>query len=79
MPATVAGVCCGWMVGCGAEVSVIVYSLEIGHAVHPAPGGRRMAVIPNKLVSAANGIDYACREVGEGTVPLVLLQHLRPR
>ena len=33
--------------------------------------------IPNKLVSAANGPDYAYREVGEGTVPLVLLQHFR--
>jgi pimeloyl-ACP methyl ester carboxylesterase len=35
------------------------------------------AELPNKLVSAANGIDYAYREVGEGTVPLVLLQHFR--
>ena len=33
--------------------------------------------LPNKLVSAANGIDYAYREAGEGTVPLVLLQHFR--
>ena len=32
---------------------------------------------PNKLVSAANGIDYAYRETGEGDVPLVLLQHFR--
>jgi len=32
---------------------------------------------PNKLVSAANGIDYTYRETGEGTVPLVLLQHFR--
>jgi pimeloyl-ACP methyl ester carboxylesterase len=32
---------------------------------------------PNKLVSAANGIDYAYRETGEGAVPLVLLQHFR--
>jgi pimeloyl-ACP methyl ester carboxylesterase len=32
--------------------------------------------IPNKLVSA-NGVDYAYREVGEGEVPLVLLQHFR--
>ncbi len=32
---------------------------------------------PNKLISAANGIDYAYRETGEGTVPLVLLQHFR--
>jgi pimeloyl-ACP methyl ester carboxylesterase len=35
------------------------------------------AELPNKLVSAANGVDYAYREAGEGTVPLVLLQHFR--
>jgi pimeloyl-ACP methyl ester carboxylesterase len=33
--------------------------------------------LPNKLVSAANGIDYAYRETGEGAVPLVLFQHFR--
>jgi pimeloyl-ACP methyl ester carboxylesterase len=35
--------------------------------------------LPNRLVSAANGVDYACRDTGgsEGTVPLVLLQHFR--
>jgi pimeloyl-ACP methyl ester carboxylesterase len=32
---------------------------------------------PNKLVGAANGVDYAYREAGEGGVPLVLLQHFR--
>jgi pimeloyl-ACP methyl ester carboxylesterase len=32
---------------------------------------------PNRVVSTANGIDYAYREVGEGTPPLVLLQHFR--
>jgi pimeloyl-ACP methyl ester carboxylesterase len=32
---------------------------------------------PNKLVSAANGIDYAYREAGDGGVPLVLLPHFR--
>ncbi len=31
----------------------------------------------NSVVSAANGIDYACRQVGEGTPALVLLQHFR--
>jgi pimeloyl-ACP methyl ester carboxylesterase len=31
---------------------------------------------PNSIVSAANGIDYAYREVGDGE-PLVLLQHFR--
>jgi pimeloyl-ACP methyl ester carboxylesterase len=33
--------------------------------------------LPNRLVSAANGIDYAYRETGEGSVPLILLQHFR--
>src|ERR1700737_1029075 len=32
---------------------------------------------PNVLVSAPNGIDYAYRDVGEGAIPLVLLQHFR--
>jgi pimeloyl-ACP methyl ester carboxylesterase len=32
---------------------------------------------PNRVISAANGIDYAYREVGEGTPTLVLLQHFR--
>jgi pimeloyl-ACP methyl ester carboxylesterase len=30
-----------------------------------------------KVVGAANGFDYAYRDVGSGTVPLVLLQHFR--
>jgi pimeloyl-ACP methyl ester carboxylesterase len=33
--------------------------------------------LANKLVSSANGVDYGYREAGEGTVPLVLLQHFR--
>ncbi len=33
--------------------------------------------LPNKSVRAANGIDYAYRDQGEGAVPLVLLQHFR--
>ena len=36
--------------------------------------------LPNKLVRAANGIDYACRDTGAGAsggVPLVLFQHFR--
>jgi len=32
---------------------------------------------PNRVVRASNGIDYAYREIGEGTPPLVLLQHFR--
>jgi pimeloyl-ACP methyl ester carboxylesterase len=34
-------------------------------------------VAPNRVINAANGIDYAYRQVGEGTQPLVLLQHFR--
>jgi pimeloyl-ACP methyl ester carboxylesterase len=34
-------------------------------------------VTPNRVVTAANGVDYAYREVGNGTPPLVLLQHFR--
>jgi pimeloyl-ACP methyl ester carboxylesterase len=33
--------------------------------------------VPNKTVSAANGVDYAYRKIGDGAVPLVLLQHFR--
>ncbi len=33
--------------------------------------------LPNRLVSAPNGVDYAYRDAGEGDVPLILLQHFR--
>jgi pimeloyl-ACP methyl ester carboxylesterase len=33
--------------------------------------------LPNKLVSAASGVEYAYRDAGDGPVPLVLLQHFR--
>jgi pimeloyl-ACP methyl ester carboxylesterase len=32
---------------------------------------------PNQVISAANGVDYVYRETGDGTSPLVLLQHFR--
>jgi pimeloyl-ACP methyl ester carboxylesterase len=32
---------------------------------------------PNQVIHADNGIAYAYREIGSGTVPLVLLQHFR--
>jgi len=41
------------------------------------PMATTYAALPNKLVSAANGVDYAYREAGDGEVPLVLLQHFR--
>src|SRR5215469_7891766 len=37
----------------------------------------RYSESPNKLVSAASGIDFAYREVVEGEVPVILLQHFR--
>ncbi len=42
----------------------------------PSPSSEYLAA-PNRVVSAANGIDYAYRQVGEGTPALVLLQHFR--
>jgi len=35
------------------------------------------AEAPNRTVSAADGIEYAYRDVGRGEVPLLLLQHFR--
>jgi pimeloyl-ACP methyl ester carboxylesterase len=32
---------------------------------------------PNRLITSASGIDFAYREVGQGAVPLILLQHFR--
>ena len=38
---------------------------------------RSYAECSNQRVSAANGVGYAFRELGDGAVPLVLLQHFR--
>ena len=40
---------------------------------------RAYSGLPNKLVSATNGVEYAYRDAGEGRggVPLVLLNHFR--
>jgi pimeloyl-ACP methyl ester carboxylesterase len=40
-------------------------------------GDRAYSALPHKLVSAANGVDYAYRDTGEGEVALVLLNHFR--
>jgi len=32
---------------------------------------------PNQRVRAANGVEYAYRDTGDGPVPLLLLQHFR--
>jgi pimeloyl-ACP methyl ester carboxylesterase len=39
--------------------------------------GLSYGTAPNQFIHADNGIDYAFREIGTGTVPLVLLQHFR--
>jgi pimeloyl-ACP methyl ester carboxylesterase len=39
--------------------------------------GETYAELSNQTVSAANGVEYMYRDVGEGGVPLVLLQHFR--
>src|ERR1700691_5309024 len=33
--------------------------------------------LPNQLISAANGVEYAYRDAGSGPLPLILLQHFR--
>ena len=46
----------------------------------PATRGSSSSSLPNKLVRAANGVDYAYRDTGPGAgggVPLVLFQHFR--
>ena len=35
------------------------------------------SALPNKLVSAESGVDYAYREAGQGELPLILFQHFR--
>src|SRR5204862_5904054 len=42
-----------------------------------SPTAAEYMASPNRVLSAANGIDYAYRDLGEGTPPLVLLQHFR--
>jgi pimeloyl-ACP methyl ester carboxylesterase len=33
--------------------------------------------LPNQRIKAANGVEYTYRQMGDGSVPLVLLQHFR--
>jgi hypothetical protein len=52
------------------------------HLMRPADNEGKLAVnsyssLPNEMVSAPNGVDYAYRAAGQGGVPLVLLQHFR--
>jgi len=42
-----------------------------------ATTGLSYGTAPIQVIRADNGIDYAYREIGTGTVPLVLLQHFR--
>ena len=52
-----------------------------GRAAVPHAGrmSQTYSALPNDIVRAANGIDYACRDTGghDGVTPLVLLQHFR--
>ncbi|MEA3191653.1 MAG: hypothetical protein QOD77_2288, partial [Thermoplasmata archaeon] len=41
------------------------------------PKVRSYSECPTKMVRAANGVDYAFRELGDGAMPLILLQHFR--
>jgi hypothetical protein len=43
----------------------------------PQPLVRSYAECSNQSVSAANGVDYAFRELGNGGAPRALLQHFR--
>jgi hypothetical protein len=65
---------CGFPAG-GRPVIVVLALLS------PITAGGAVATpyasLPNLLVSAADGIDYAYRDAGEGDVPLVLFQHFR--
>jgi pimeloyl-ACP methyl ester carboxylesterase len=52
----------------------------IGSGTSSARGDSAYSGLPNKLVSAANGVDYAYRDTdpgASGSTPLVLLQHFR--
>jgi hypothetical protein len=39
--------------------------------------GKSYSELPNRKVTAADGIDYVYRDAGQGEVPLVLLQPYR--
>src|ERR1700722_3510720 len=41
------------------------------------PDMKTYSEAPNQVIGAANGVEYAYREVGDGAVPVVLLQHFR--
>ena len=42
-----------------------------------SPAAQQYSASANRAVRAANGVDYVYRDVGDGTPPLVLLQHFR--
>jgi pimeloyl-ACP methyl ester carboxylesterase len=48
-----------------------------GTVTTTSPATGDYTATPNRVVRAANGIDYAYRDLGEGSTPLVLLQHFR--
>jgi pimeloyl-ACP methyl ester carboxylesterase len=70
MPAHHTGDDCGWR-GCIRSTDASTVTVK-GNSVATS-----YAELPNKQVSAANGVDYAYRETGESDVPVLLLQHFR--
>jgi pimeloyl-ACP methyl ester carboxylesterase len=68
MPAHRTGDDCGWRAYIRSTGAVTVKGNSMATSY---------AELPNKQVSAANGVDYAYRETGESDVPVLLLQHFR--
>jgi pimeloyl-ACP methyl ester carboxylesterase len=55
----------------------VTHPIDEEHTVTAtSPTTAEYIAAPNRVLSAANGIDYVYRDLGEGT-PLVLLQHFR--
>ena len=62
------------------QEGVHMTTITTGDGTGSATSGGQYSGLPNKLVRAANGIDYAYRDTGPGAsggVPLVLFQHFR--
>jgi pimeloyl-ACP methyl ester carboxylesterase len=60
-------------------VSSILSSRDVANPEAPVTTAQKQtyADAPTKVVATTDGLDYAYRDVGTGTVPLVLLQHFR--
>jgi pimeloyl-ACP methyl ester carboxylesterase len=60
-------------------VSSILSARDVANPEAPVTTAQKQtyADAPTKVVATTDGLDYAYRDVGTGTVPLVLLQHFR--